>query len=301
MTPIVELDQIVKRFGDQTALDTISFRITEGQIFALLGPNGAGKTTLLRILTGILLPDSGSVRILGAESMSSVRHLVGYLPEERGLYRRQPVGEILAYFGELKGLSARDARARTKIVLEQVGMGAHILSKPESFSKGMAQRIQIAAALIHDPPFLILDEPFSGLDPVSSRFLQEIVRDEQRRGRTILLSTHQMDTVERLCDNLLMLHRGQTVLSGKVAEIRERFSEGILRVEHESARLPTIPDGVGVRDATALYVTDLILSPGTTSRDVLTALLASETTIRSFGPVTPSLEEIFVRIVGEKG
>lgn len=301
MTTVVELDQIVKRFGDQTALDTISFRITEGQIFALLGPNGAGKTTLLRILTGILLPDSGSVRILGAESMSSVRHLVGYLPEERGLYRRQPVGEILAYFGELKGLSAADARSRTKIVLEQVGMGAHILSKPESLSKGMAQRIQIAAALIHDPPFLILDEPFSGLDPVSSRFLQEVVRDEQRRGRTILLSTHQMDTVERLCDNLLMLHRGKMVLSGTVAEIRERFSEGILRVEHESERLPTIPNGVGVRDATTPHVTDLILAPGTTSRDVLTALLASQATIRSFGPVTPSLEEIFVRIVGEKG
>ena len=301
MTTIVELDRIVKRFGDQAALDTISFRITEGQIFALLGPNGAGKTTLLRILTGILLPDSGSVRILGAESMSSVRHLVGYLPEERGLYRRQPVGEILAYFGELKGLSAADARSRTKIVLHQVGMGAHILSKPESLSKGMAQRIQIAAALIHDPPFLILDEPFSGLDPVSSRFLQEIVQGEQRRGRTILLSTHQMDTVERLCDSLLMLHRGQTVLSGTVAEIRERFSEGILRVEHESERLPMIPSGLGVRDATIPHITDLIPAPGTTSRDVLSALLASPATIRSFGPVTPSLEEIFVRIVGEKG
>jgi ABC-2 type transport system ATP-binding protein len=301
MTSIIDVDQIVKQYGGQTALNKISFRIGEGEIFALLGPNGAGKTTLLRILTGIILPDSGTVRILGAESMNAVRHLVGYLPEERGLYRRQPVGEILAYIGELKGLTASDARQRTKAVLEQVGMAAHLDSKPESLSKGMAQRIQIATALIHDPPFLILDEPFSGLDPASSRFLQEIVQEEKRRGRTILLSTHQMDTVERLCDNLLMLHRGNAVLAGTVAEVRGQFSEGGLRIEHESERLPVIPAGVGVRDASLPYVTELVPGPEFTNSNVLSALLAAGASIRAVTPMTPSLEEIFVRIVSEKG
>lgn len=301
MTNIIDVERIVKQYGGQTVLNEISFHIGEGKIFALLGPNGAGKTTLLRILTGIILPDSGTVHVLGGDTMRAVRHLVGYLPEERGLYRRQPIGEILAYFGELKGLSATDAKRRSKEVLEQVGMTTHIDSKPESLSKGMAQRIQVAAALIHDPPFLILDEPFSGLDPASSRFLQEIVLTEKRRGRTILLSTHQMDTVERLCDNLLMLHRGNAVLTGTVAEVRGRFSEGVLRVEHESERLSAVPDGVVVRDASLPYITDLVPDPGRTTSDVLEALLASGTQVRSVLPVTPSLEEIFVRIVSEKG
>jgi ABC-2 type transport system ATP-binding protein len=148
---------------------------------------------------------------------------------------------------------------------------------------------------------LILDEPFSGLDPASSRFLQEIVLEEKRRGRTILLSTHQMDTVERLCDNLLMLHRGDAVLSGTVAGVRGRFSEGLLRIEHESERLPSIPDGLTVRDTSLPNVTDLALEPGTSSSVVLSALLATGTLIRGVASVTPSLEEIFVRIVSEKG
>ena len=301
MANIIDAERIVKQYGGQTVLNEISFRIGEGEIFALLGPNGAGKTTLLRILTGIILPDSGTVRVLGADSMSAVRHLIGYLPEERGLYRRQPIGEILAYFGELKGLSAGDAKRRTREVLEQVGMAAHLDSKPESLSKGMAQRIQVAAALIHDPPFLILDEPFSGLDPASSRFLQEIVLDEKRRGRTILLSTHQMDTVERLCDNLLMLHRGNAVLSGNVTEVRSRFSEGVLRVEHESERLPVVPNGVAVRDAHLPHITELVPEPGRTTSDVLSSLLLSGTQVRSVTPMTPSLDEIFIGIVSEKG
>ena len=303
MANIIDAERIVKKYGGQTVLNEISFRIGEGQIFALLGPNGAGKTTLLRILTGIILPDAGTVRVLGADSMSAVRHLVGYLPEERGLYRRQPIGEILAYFGELKGLSALEAKRRSKEVLEQVGMSAHLNSKPESLSTGMAQRIQIAAALIHDPPFLILDEPFSGLDPASSRFLQEIVLEEKRRGRTILLSTHQMDTVERLCDNLLMLHRGNAVLAGTVAEVRSRFSEGVLRIEHESERLAVVPDGVAVRDIHLPHVTELVPDTGTgrTTSDVLASLLASGTQVRSVTPMTPSLDEIFIRIVSEKG
>jgi ABC-2 type transport system ATP-binding protein len=299
---VVEVENVSKSYGGQPALSDVSLSIGPGEVFALLGPNGAGKTTLLRILTGILPPDSGTVRLLGASDRDAVRDHVGYLPEERGLYRRQTVGDTLAYLGELKGLAAKVARERARVVLEQVGMGAHFGSKPESLSKGMAQRIQIAAALVHDPPFVILDEPFSGLDPVSARQAHELVLSEKARGRTILLSTHQMGPVELLCDRLLMLHRGKPVLYGGVDEVRARFRAGLLRVEHADAFLPPdlqLPPGVTVED-TEPHITRLS-APGMPPRDVLAALIASGVDIRGFAEETPSLEEIFVRLVGEQG
>ena len=299
---VVEIENLTKTYEGFTALDNVSLTIGQGEIFALLGPNGAGKTTLLRVLTGILLPDAGRARLLGSdEGMAAVREKVGYLPEERGLYKKQKVGDILVYFAQLKGMSRADARARTRAVLEQVGMAAHEHSTTDKLSKGMAQRIQIAAALVHDPPFVILDEPFSGLDPVSARQVREIVRAEKARGRTILLSAHQMEAVERLCDRLLMLHRGKTVLYGDLAEVKARFAEGVVRVEHDDPTLePFLPPGVAVQDSVA-GVTSLMPPAGMPPRDLMTALLAAGARVRAFNTVTPSLEEIFVRIVGEKG
>jgi ABC-2 type transport system ATP-binding protein len=298
---VVEIENVTKTYQGQPALSDVSLTIGKGEIFALLGPNGAGKTTLLRVLTGILLPDTGTVRILGASRMSEVRDQVGYLPEERGLYRRQKVGDILTYLAELKGVPRGEARVRAKDALARVGMAAHEESKTDVLSKGMAQRIQIAAALVHDPPFVILDEPFSGLDPVSARQAQEIIVEEKRQGRTILLSTHQMEPVERLCDRLLMLHRGNVVLYGGVEEVRSRFSEGVLRVEHDGETLGMpVPAGFAVRDAVP-RVTRLMPPPGMPPRDALVMLLAAGADIRAFTVETPSLEEIFVRVVGEKG
>ena len=178
MPPVVQMEHVSKNYQTHAALSDVSLTIEQGEIFALLGPNGAGKTTLLRILTGILLPDSGRVHVLGAEGRAAaqeVRSKVGYLPEERGLYKKQKIGDVLVYLAQLKGLSRTDARTRTRLVLEQVGMAAHENSLVESLSKGMAQRVQIAAALVHDPALVILDEPFSGLDPVSARQAQEVV------------------------------------------------------------------------------------------------------------------------------
>jgi ABC-2 type transport system ATP-binding protein len=298
---VVEIEHVTKTYNGQAALTDVSLTIKKGEVFALLGPNGAGKTSLLRILTGIMLPDTGTVRILEASGMAAVRNQVGYLPEERGLYKKQKIGDVLTYLAELKGLSRADARARTRAVLRDVGMDAHENSTAEQLSKGMAQRIQIAAALVHDPPFVILDEPFSGLDPVSARQAQDIILSEKAKGRTVLLSTHQMEPVERLCDRLLMLHRGRTVLYGTVAEVRQRFSEGILRVEHDSEHLPeNLPEGFAVRDAVP-HVTHVIAPAGMAPRDALAALLATGADIRGFATVTPGLEDIFVRIVGEKG
>ena len=305
--PVVEIQNVSKNYGQpgqlaHAALQNVSLSLFPGEVFALLGPNGAGKTTLLRILTGILLPDSGSVRVLGAEGRAAaqqVRSRVGYLPEERGLYKKQKVGDILMYLGELKGLSRADAKTRTRIVLAQVGMDAHENSQVEALSKGMAQRVQIASALVHDPPLLILDEPFSGLDPVSARQAQELVKAEKARGRTILLSTHQMEPVERLCDRLLMLHKGETVLSGTVSEVRRASSEGLVRVGHDEAHLGEnipLPSGISVRRSEN-HQTDF--APGTVSpRDLLAALLLAGVCVQGFETLTPSLEEIFVRVVG---
>lgn len=299
--PVVEASGLTKSYNGQTALSDVSFSIARGEVFALLGPNGAGKTTLLRCLTGILQPDAGSVRILGAGGMEAVRNQVGYLPEERGLYKKQKVGEILQYLAELKGLSRADARTRTRVVLQQVGMDAHLDSKPESLSKGMAQRIQIAAALVHDPPFVILDEPFSGLDPVSARQAQEVVLAEKARGRTVLLSTHQMEPVERLCDRLLMLHRGRMVLTGTPGEVRARFAEGILRVQHsEISIVDKLPMGWEVRDSPP-HRTDVLPPSGVGTREAVAALLDSGVDIQGLEPVQPSLEDVFVRTVGDKG
>jgi ABC-2 type transport system ATP-binding protein len=299
--PVVRIEGISKSYQGQLALSDVSLTIGRGEIFALLGPNGAGKTTLLRILTGILLPDTGSVQILGTGGMSAVRDRVGYLPEERGLYKKQKIREYLSYLAELKGWSRADAKARVMTVLETVGMAAHADSTADTLSKGMAQRIQIAAALIHDPPFIILDEPFSGLDPVSARQMQDIVRAEKAGGRTVLLSTHQMEPVERLCDRLLMLHRGRTVLYSTPTEARARFAEGIVRVEHgERDIVDRLPEGFAVKES-APYVTFLIPPPETPPRAVIAALLEAGVDVRAFATVTPSLEDVFVRIVGEKG
>ncbi len=303
--PVVQIENVSKTYDTHTALNNVSLTIAPGEIFALLGPNGAGKTTLLRILTGILLPDTGLVRVLGAEGRDAaqqVRSRVGYLPEERGLYKKQKIGDTLQYLAELKGLSRIDARTRTRVVLEQVGMAAHENSMVEALSKGMAQRVQIAAAIVHDPPFVILDEPFSGLDPVSARQAQDIVRAEKARGRTVLLSTHQMEPVERLCDRLLMLHRGRAVLSGTVSEVRAAFSQGTVRVRHNANVVISsivFPPGVLIRHSEN-GVTDF--APGDLSpSQLLQSLLDAGVDVQGFEVVTPSLEEIFVSVVGSDG
>ncbi|HEX5324271.1 MAG TPA: ATP-binding cassette domain-containing protein, partial [Capsulimonadaceae bacterium] len=241
--PVIEAQHVSKTYASHRALDDITFTISRGECFALLGPNGAGKTTLLRILTDILKPDTGTVRILGSENLMTVKDRIGYLPEERGLYKRQKVIDILAYLAELKGLSTAGAKARAMEALQEVGMASHAQSKPEALSKGMAQRIQLAGTLVHDPEVAILDEPFSGLDPASSQEMQELLLAERARGRTLILSTHQMQPVERLCDRLLMLNRGRAVLYGSISEVRGRYRTGTLLVGYEG----DLPQIAGVK------------------------------------------------------
>src|SRR5688500_190059 len=223
--PVIEADSLTKQYDGVRALDGVSFEVNEGEVFALVGPNGAGKTTLLRILTDILRPDSGALRILGRERIRDVLGQIGYLPEERGLYKSLSPLQTVSYFARLKGLSPADARTSAENALDSVGMLPHARRKLEELSKGMAQRVQFAATLAHRPKLLILDEPLSGLDPVSARALQDVIFRLREEGRTVLLSTHNMEHAEKMCDRLLMLHRGQVRLYGGVEEIKQRFSD----------------------------------------------------------------------------
>ncbi len=294
-SPVVDVRGISKTYSGHVALGETTFSIARGDCFALLGPNGAGKTTLLRILTDILKPDTGTVAVLGTTDLVAVKDRIGYLPEERGLYKKQKIAETLAYLGQLKGLSRTQAKTRALDVLQQVGMESHAQEKAETLSKGMAQRVQFAAALIHDPEFVIFDEPFSGLDPVSAQAMQDLLLKEKSRGRTLLLSTHQMSPVERLCDRLLMLSHGQVVLHGTITEIRRRYQTGAVRVEHEGP-LPEI-NQVAIQ-STGYGTTTLVPPPEMPPADLLRQLIEQGASIYGFEAEVPSLEDIFIRVAG---
>jgi ABC-2 type transport system ATP-binding protein len=319
-TPVIEAEGVVKHYDGVRALDGVSFTVGAGEVFALVGPNGAGKTTLLRLLTDILRPDAGELRLFGQARLRYVLGQVGYMPEERGLYRTLSPLETVAYFAQLKGMGAREAKRAAEEALEAVGMAGHARRKLEELSKGMSQRVQFAATLAHRPPLLLMDEPFSGLDPVSARDLQNLVLRLRAEGRTILLSTHNMEHAEKLCDRLLMLHRGRVHLYGSIEEIKARFTEDALLVECAGG-LPSIPGArieplsqrrgdMGTQEGgepgpiqNPLPPSSFLLHPsdGASHREILAALLAGGADIRRFEPVVPTLEDIFIRVVGAEG
>ena len=270
---VIEAEGLVKQYEGVRALDNVSFRVDEGDVFALVGPNGAGKTTLLRILTDILRPDSGRLTMLGSSAFREILGMIGYLPEERGLYKSLSPLETVSYFAQLKGLSASDARKGAERALEMVGMLGHARRKLEELSKGMAQRVQFAATLAHGPILLILDEPFSGLDPVSARFLQDVIAHQREQGRTVLLSTHNMEHAEKLCNRLLMLHRGQVRLYGGIADIRREFTDGSLYVEFSGD--PPNLEGVRVERITATSARNYPMS-GVGRREISSRLVERE-------------------------
>ena len=219
----IRVDRVSKRFDKTQALDAVSFEVRPGEVFGLLGPNGAGKTTLIRAILDIIKPDSGRIEIFGRPFRPEDRERCGYLPEERGLYPRQPVGAVLEYLGRLKGLGADEARAGARKWLDRLGLGDAATKKVEQLSKGNQQKVQMAAALVASPPILILDEPHSGLDPVSVRMVNGVIRECAAAGQTVVLSTHQMNLVEALCTRVIMIARGQTVLYGDLQEIKREY------------------------------------------------------------------------------
>ncbi|VVB52664.1 putative ABC transporter ATP-binding protein [uncultured archaeon] len=279
-----------KSFNGQNVVRDISFDISKGEIFGLIGPNGAGKTTIIRMLLDIIRPDSGEIRILDDRLSEEIKDQIGYLPEERGLYKKLTVFETLAYLGALKEI---DSKKRAAFLLQKMGMLQHKDKKISELSKGMQQKIQIIAAIIHDPDFIILDEPFSGLDPVNMKLVKDLIMELGKEGKTILISTHMMDQVERMCSRIFMIHKGEGVLYGKIDEIKSRYGKNTVLLEFEG-ELKNI-QGVKKMNNSGNYA-ELILEPGADPTEVLKKL-AEMVRVSKFELSMPSLNEIFIQVV----
>jgi len=293
----VVFTEVTKRYGAHVAVDAVSLRVPTGSIYGVIGPNGSGKTTALRLILGILRPDGGRVEVLGEAEARTANDRVGYLPEERGLYRKMTVQRQLAYFGRLKGLSGRSLNRAIDEGLERFGLGDWRHRKIEALSKGMVQKVQFLASVLVRPALVVLDEPFSGLDPVNHESLRDAVLELRRQGATVLLSTHDMATAERLCDAIFMIYRGRSVLDGTLAEIQAREGEDVVRLRCRGGRPPDLenwPGVVSVRDFGREQEVRFQGDPD----GILQAALGSGCAVERFEIVSPSLHDIFVRIAG---
>jgi ABC-2 type transport system ATP-binding protein len=293
---LLELDSVSKAYDQCVAVDRLSLRIQEGEIFGLLGPNGAGKTSTIRMMIGITAPDSGRIRLFGSRLSRPLLDRVGYLPEERGLYKRMKILENLVFLARLKGIGAGEAKRRAHGWLERLELGRWANARVEELSKGMQQKVQFIAAVLHEPAFMILDEPFSGLDPGSALQLKDVLLELKKQGRTILFSTHHMDTVERLCDSICLVNHGRSVLSGALRQIKAGYGRSRVQVEYDGS-LPALRDSdlvAGFNDF-GNYA-ELRLAYGADPQRLL-ALLMMNARIRRFEMVEPSLEDIFLETV----
>jgi ABC-2 type transport system ATP-binding protein len=298
MTPNLELDRVRKSYDGIIAVDNLSLTIAPGTIYGLLGPNGAGKTSAIRMMIGILLPDSGAIRLFGAPLDRLATRRIGYLPEERGLYRKMTVADNLSFIGELAGLSARDARTRAREWSRRLEIDARLDRKVEELSKGMQQKVQFMAALLHEPELLVMDEPFAGLDPVNANELKDILLALKREGRSILLSTHRMDQAEKLCDEVCLINRGAAVLCGSLRQAKSAGGRRSISIELESsvAFLGGSPMVEQFNDF-GNYA-ELTLRESADSQEFLRAAMAQGRVLR-FEVREPSLEEIFISKVGK--
>jgi ABC-2 type transport system ATP-binding protein len=293
---MLALEDISRSFGGMSAVDGLSLTARRGEIFGLLGPNGAGKTTTIRIIMGILAPDRGQVTFDGSPLRREDSDLIGYLPEERGLYRKVRVHEMLCHLGELKNMSRRGSEEAVNRWLERFGMEEWRRARVRELSKGMAQKIQFIGSLLHDPQVLILDEPFSGLDPVSMETLRETVSELRRRGKTILFSTHVMEQAEQLCDRLVLIDRGRAVADGTLGELHAAYGSRAVTAEFEEPPADSSPPpGTRLRSRSPRTL-ELQLSGQTDSRQVLMDL-AERGALRRFEFARPSLHSIFVDLV----
>lgn len=290
-------EQLVKTFDTTRAVDELSLEVSTGQIFGLLGPNGSGKTTTIRIGLGIYVPDGGSVTVLGREDPLTVRDRLGYLPEERGLYPRMRIDEQLAFLGSIRGLPFREAKRRADTWLERLGLAEKVKSQTNELSKGMQQKVQFAAAVIHEPDLVVLDEPFSGLDPVNTRLLKELILEQKTRGATVVLSTHRMDQVEQMCESICLIHQGRAVLTGKLDEIRASYGKSTVRLDYggDASSLTGLSGVREVRDSGRSAT--LLMEPTADPQEVLRQLL-DRVTVRGFSLEEPSVEDIFLDKVG---
>lgn len=295
----ISVRQVIKNYGSFRAVDDLTFDVFSGEVFAMLGPNGSGKTTTIRMILDILKPDSGQISVLGGAITDAAKDRIGYLPEERGLYRSVKVLEMMVYLGMLKGMSRPDARHRSMELLELLELGEHAKSKVSELSKGMQQKVQFAVTVLHRPSLIIVDEPFSGLDPVNTRVVKDLLLSFRADGGTIVMSTHQMWQVEEMADRLLMIDRGAQKLYGRLEDIRQQYALHAIVVEGQGdwAALPGV-DHIehNGREGTTLY-----LKPEATSASVLAAIAtAADMTIDRFELAIPSLNDIFIQVVEDR-
>lgn len=295
---VIKVDTISKSFGNTKAVQNVSFEVPKGRIFGLLGPNGAGKTTAIRIINHILIADSGSVTINGTEVGPKTQRLIGYMPEERGLYKKMKVGEQLIYLAQLKGLSHAEAKKTTTYWLKRFDAADWLDKKVGELSKGMSQKIQFIATVAHDPDIYIFDEPFSGLDPINSEMLKEIVIELREKGKTVLFSTHRMEQVEQMCDDICLFNNGKTVLQGNLRDIKQKFGKNTINIEFQGDHtfLDKLED-VRINNRSTNFAEIRVLN-GQNMQDIL-KLAMDHAEIYTFQRVEPSLNEIFISTVGE--
>jgi len=295
MQEILRLEGVVKSYDKQVAVDNVSFVVPKGSIFGLLGPNGAGKTSLIRIITTITRADSGNVFFDGSPLNGNHPSQIGYMPEERGLYKKMKIGEHLLYLARLKGLTRSDAEAQIRLWMEKFDILDWWGKKVEELSKGMQQKLQFIATVVHRPKLLILDEPFSGLDPINTNLIKEEIRELRRQGASILFSTHRMEQVEEICEEILLINQGRNVLEGNVQQIRNDFKENLFRIEFRGD-LPDLPDVYRVVERNAGHLT-VKIEAGAESDKLLLLLLQKGVHISSFQEILPSLNQIFIKQV----
>ena len=299
-TDAVVLERVTKRYDALTAVGDLSLRIRQGALFGLLGPNGAGKTTTLRMLMRILIPDEGSIQILGEPLSAQTQDRIGYLPEERGLYPRMQVRKLLVFLGALKGLPESEANRRARDWLERLQLADWSEKKVIDLSKGMQQKVQFIAAVIHRPPLLILDEPFTGLDPINAVVLKDIMLELREQGSTIILSTHRMEQVEMMCDSICLINQGQNVLQGELQVIKKSYGKNTVRIECSDdgaflKQVPTLIQSVNHFGA----VIEAKLHPGSDPQEVLKAAVEGGVRVTRFELMEPSLNDIFIERVSD--
>ncbi len=297
--PTLVLERVTKRFGGFTAVSDLSLQVRPGRVFGLIGPNGAGKTTTIRMIVNITAPDSGRIELFGQQMNTALQDRIGYLPEERGLYKKMRVGEQLRFFAELKDLRGAEADERIDAWLKKLELSAWKDKRTKELSKGMQQKVQFITAVIHDPDLVILDEPFSGLDPVNVDLMKQTILDQKAAGKTIILSTHQMEIAEKLCDDVCMINRAHKVLDGRLREIRRSFSRNAVALQFAGG------DGL-LNDSTLIANVrqhdeefEVLMAPGASPQALLKRLVDAGAVVTKFELVEPTLHDIFIEKVRE--
>ncbi len=293
----VVIDHVAKAFGATKAVVDVNFTVGQGEIFGLLGPNGAGKTTTIRMMLDIFKPDAGSVIILGGPMTEAKKDRIGYMPEERGLYQEMTLESCLMYLGGLKGMSKAETRQRLGLYLDRFDLAQHKNKKVKELSRGMQQKAQIINTVLHQPELLIVDEPFSGLDPVNTQLAKDLMEELRSKGTTIIMSTHMMHQVEELCDRIVLIDKGENVLYGPVAQIRRQYSGHAVLVRIDGV-MPTVNGVANVSQHNGAL--QLTLESNTSPQDVLQQLMSNHANVEQFEIAMPTLDEIFIQAVGKR-